>query len=138
LYSWHTFEHVTNFMQLMEEVYRICAVNARITIVVPHHSNGFGYSDPTHVRFFGLYSMSYFVAKDRQPFSRKVRDFYSAASFDLVHVKIEFYRMRGIFEKWFASHFNGWSTHRPVALSSMRGTCADSFLPGNFASSCPR
>jgi hypothetical protein len=99
LYSWHTLEHVTNFLHLMEEIHRVCLPNARVTIVVPHYSNGFGYSDPTHVRFFGLYSMSYFVAKDRQPFSRKVQDFYSVASFDLVQVRIEFYRMRGLFDK---------------------------------------
>jgi len=99
LYSWHTFEHVSNFVQLMEEVHRICAADARITIVVPHYSNGFGYSDPTHVRFFGLYSMSYFIAKHKQPFRRKVPDFYSVAGFDLVQVRIEFYRMRGMFDK---------------------------------------
>jgi hypothetical protein len=30
-----------------------------IEIIVPHFSNPHYYSDPTHVRFFGLYTMSY-------------------------------------------------------------------------------
>lgn len=57
LYSWHTLEHVTNFLHLMEEIHRVCLPNARVTIVVPHYSNGFGYSDPTHVRFLFVFDV---------------------------------------------------------------------------------
>lgn len=105
LHSWHTLEHVANFLPLMAEIHRICTPDARIEIVVPHHTNVFGFSDPTHVRFFGLYTMAYFVPQSRQPFKRKVQDFYSTASFDLLDVKIEFYRSRGLKERLFRRPF---------------------------------
>jgi len=32
-----------------------------IKIIVPHHSNPFFYSDPTHVKFYGLYTFAYYA-----------------------------------------------------------------------------
>ena len=42
-----------------------------VDVVVPHFSNPYGFSDPTHVRFFGLYTFHYFVGRGR-PAPRKV------------------------------------------------------------------
>ena len=53
---------------------------ARLEVIVPHFSNPRGYSDPTHVRFFGLYSFYYFCAAEDQP-RRKVPSFYCPARF---------------------------------------------------------
>jgi len=88
----HCLEHVSEFIGLMRELHRVTAPGGRITITVPHYSNPFGYSDPTHVRFFGLYSMSYFVPSERQTQRRKVPSFYVDFNFDIASVQIRFYR----------------------------------------------
>lgn len=93
IYSRHAFEHITNFMELMSEIYRITKKGGEIEIAVPHFSNPFGYSDPTHVRFFGLYSMYYFVNPENQPFKRKIPAYYSQTRFKVNDVKIQFYRL---------------------------------------------
>lgn len=92
IYSRHALEHVTNFLPLMKEIHRIAAPGGTIEIIVPHFSNVFGFSDPTHVRFFGLYSMFYFVAKENQPKQRKVPAFYTEVRFKIKSIKLEFYK----------------------------------------------
>ena len=91
IFSQHSFEHLENFMGLMNELHRICAADAEIIIIVPHFSYPFYYSDPTHKQHFGLYTMHYFMDEIDQPV-RKVPSFYTKARFDLVGIKIEFIR----------------------------------------------
>lgn len=90
IYAHHVLEHVRNFIQLMQEVHRVCMRDSTVTIVVPHYSNQLAYSDPTHVRFFGLYTMCYFVERVFQPFKRKVPDFYIKEKFLLCEVVDDF------------------------------------------------
>jgi len=75
IYTHHTFEHVVNFLPLLKEIHRVVVPDGRVEVVVPHFSNPYGYSDPTHVRFFGLYSFYYFSDEADQP-RRKVPAFY--------------------------------------------------------------
>lgn len=91
--SRHALEHVDDFLGLMGEIWRIARPDAAIEITVPHFSNVFGYSDPTHVRFFGLYTMSYFAEADDQPFDRKVPAFYTGTRFVIDDVRVQFYRL---------------------------------------------
>ena len=98
----HALEHVQEFLPLMREIHRICRSDARIEIVVPHFSNVYGFSDPTHVRFFGLYSMYYFVSPEQQPRQRRVPAFYSDTRFTIDKIWFEFYRI-GWFDTIFAS-----------------------------------
>lgn len=91
IYTRHTFEHIDNFIGLMAELHRVCSSDATITIVVPHFSNPYYYSDPTHVRSFGLYSMHYFMEKTEQP-GRRVPAFYTGTRFSLISTRIDFYR----------------------------------------------
>jgi hypothetical protein len=63
IYSRHTFEHIENLEYLLIDLARVCTNDARITIIVPHFSNTNAYSDPTHKRFFGIYSFSYYSRK---------------------------------------------------------------------------
>ncbi len=105
IYSRHAFEHINNFLPLMRELYRVIRPGGRAEIIVPHFSNVFGYSDPTHVRFFGLYTMYYFVAPENQPGrKRKVPAFYTDMRFKVHSIKIEFYRYT-LLEKIFGSLF---------------------------------
>ena len=76
----------------MKEIYRICRDDAEIYIIAPHFSNPYYYSDPTHVRPFGLYTMHYFMDKNDQPI-RKVADFYANVKFHVVYSRIDFYRV---------------------------------------------
>jgi hypothetical protein len=75
VYCRHTLEHVVRFLELMAELHRVTRPAGRIEVIVPHFSNPYGYSDPTHVRFFGLYSFYYFCDPADQP-RRKVPAFY--------------------------------------------------------------
>ena len=67
IYSRHPLEHVRNFLPLMAELHRVTRPGGRIEIIVPHFSNPYGYSDPTHVRHFGLYTFFYFADEEDQP-----------------------------------------------------------------------
>jgi predicted SAM-dependent methyltransferase len=86
--SYHCFEHVQNFLGLMSELHRVMKPGATMKIVVPHFSNPYYYSDPTHLRFFGLYSMYYFVEEANQPGDRKVPSFYTDFKFLVIRTEI--------------------------------------------------
>jgi len=49
-------EHVVNIEHSLREIMRVLKEDGKAYIAVPHFSNPYYYSDPTHVRFFGLYS----------------------------------------------------------------------------------
>jgi hypothetical protein len=61
VYSSHLFEHIDDLGGLVTEIERILAVGGLLHVVVPHFSNAYFYSDPTHRRPFGLYTFSYFA-----------------------------------------------------------------------------
>ena len=92
IFSHHVLEHIDNFTFLMKELHRITIASGEIEIVVPHFSNVYGFSDPTHVRFFGLYTMYYFTPQELQPKRRKVPSFYTDFKFKIKSVHIEFYK----------------------------------------------
>ena len=76
----------------MNEIHRITTAGATIEIIVPHFSNVYAFSDPTHVRLFGLYSMYHFVSPKYQPQTRHVPDFYTDVRFRVKSLTIQFYR----------------------------------------------
>jgi hypothetical protein len=86
IYCRHVLEHVTNFLPLLAELHRVTRPDGQIEVIVPHFSNPYGYSDPTHVRFFGLYSFFYFCDPDDQP-RRKVPSFYIPQRFQVLSVR---------------------------------------------------
>lgn len=86
IYTHHTFEHIVNFLPLLKEIHRVVVPNGKIHVVVPHYSNPYGYSDPTHVRFFGLYTFYYFCDTEDQP-RRKVPAFYLPERFVVESIK---------------------------------------------------
>jgi hypothetical protein len=86
IYARHTLEHVGRFLELMGEIHRVTRPGGRVEIVVPHFSNPYGYSDPTHVRFFGLYSFYYLSNRADQP-RRKVPNFYTPIRFRVESVR---------------------------------------------------
>lgn len=109
IYSNHVLEHIQNLEGLLREICRITMPGGEIEITVPHFSNPYGYSDPTHIRFFGLYSMYYFVDGSEQPAVRKVPAFYSDIRFHIKQIKIEFFRLNRLdrlIEPWLSRFVN--------------------------------
>jgi len=100
VFSSHALEHVENLLPLLGEIHRITRPGGLVEFVVPHFSNPYYYSDPTHVRFFGLYTMNYFVDTDKQPEAWRVPVFYSSTRFEMESVKLSFYRTN-LFDRLF-------------------------------------
>jgi hypothetical protein len=85
VYCRHAMEHVVCFLELVAELHRVTRPEGRIEVIVPHFSNPYGYSDPTHVRFFGAYSFYYFCDERDQP-PRAVPSFYVPQRFTVERV----------------------------------------------------
>jgi SAM-dependent methyltransferase len=100
VFSSHALEHVENLLLLLGEIHRITRPGGLVEVVVPHFSNPYYYSDPTHVRFFGLYTMNYFVDTEKQPEAWRVPVFYSPTRFEMESVKLSFYRTN-LFDRLF-------------------------------------
>ena len=62
IYASHFIEHLDDLSIFLRSVVRACSDGASVTFIVPHFSNPFFYSDPTHRAFFGLYTFSYLAS----------------------------------------------------------------------------
>jgi len=89
IYSFHFLEHVDDLEFILKEVYRVLKPNGKKIGTVPHFSNPFFYSDPTHNSFFGLYSFNYFD-KEQKIVKRKVPIFYTESFFEVSKLKLNF------------------------------------------------
>lgn len=63
-YSAHFLEHLADARPLLQELARVLASDGVVTLIVPHFSNPFYHSDPTHRHPYGLYTMSYLCHDD--------------------------------------------------------------------------
>ncbi len=88
VYSSHFFEHARDIHLLLAEIVRILKPGGMLTVVVPHFSNPYFYSDISHRNFFGLYSFSY-LAKENI-FRRKVPGYSQLKGLELVRVDMIF------------------------------------------------
>lgn len=86
-YSAHFLEHINNFELLMSEIYRALKPGGICTIIVPHFSNPYYYSDYTHKRFFGLYSFDYF-SHSETGYRRKYTPYNDAINFHVMERKL--------------------------------------------------
>jgi hypothetical protein len=86
--SSHFLEHVSDVERLLYELARVLKRDADMFITVPHFTNPYYYSDPTHRTFFGLYTMSYFSID--KIFSRKVPTYQNQIKYVLIHVELCF------------------------------------------------
>ena len=60
IYMSHVFEHITNTMPLMQELWRVAKPNCGLFIRLPYGSSDNAWEDPTHVRPYFLDSFGYF------------------------------------------------------------------------------
>lgn len=89
IHSKSFFEHVRNFDLLMREIIRVLKPGGTAHVFVPHFSNPYYYSDPTHVRFFGLYTFRYYAVPDRM-YKRGVPTFYTDCRIRLLSQRLVF------------------------------------------------
>jgi len=89
IHSRSFFEHVTEFDLLMSEIVRVLKPGGKCFAFVPHFSNPYYYSDPTHVRFFGLYTFYYYVPRERQ-LKRTVPTYYSDTTIVIHKLRLKF------------------------------------------------
>jgi SAM-dependent methyltransferase len=55
-------EHIGDVPSFMREIWRIGRPGARVIITTPHFSSANSYTDPTHRRHLGYFSLDYFTA----------------------------------------------------------------------------
>lgn len=65
----HVLEHIDNVLPMMQELHRVAANGALMTIHVPHGASDDAFEDPTHVRqifpgSFGYFSQPYYWRAD--------------------------------------------------------------------------
>ena len=107
VHAYHFFEHVDDLPALLEEVARVLKPDGSLDVEVPHFSNPYFYSDPTHSKFFGLYTFSY-LARDGL-FRRRVPQYECMPHFELVDVRLDFdspFLFRGLIKRAIGPLFN--------------------------------
>lgn len=102
-FSYHFFEHIDNIELMLSEIYRTLKPEGKCIIIVPHFSNPYYYSDYTHKRFFGLYSMNYLCDYNYR-FKRGVPSYNSNLPFEISSVKLIFRSPRYKFINLFRKH----------------------------------
>lgn len=88
IYSFHFFEHIADLPVLLDEMSRVLKTGGKLEVVVPHFSNPYFYSDPTHKTFFGLYTFCYFSCNTL--FSRQVPTYGREVQFELIAAELIF------------------------------------------------
>ena len=89
IYSHNTLEHIDQLLPLMDEIHRVLKRNGRKRLFVPHFSNPYYYSDPTHHHFFGFYTFYYF-SDEQAHLKRPVPSFYFSRKFVVERLRLRF------------------------------------------------
>ncbi len=84
IYTSHFLEHCSNLEFVMKEFYRVLNSGGLLRIRVPHFTFNAAYHDPTHKRFFGVFTFDYFVVNSDYP------TWYTDAKFELKSRKLHF------------------------------------------------
>lgn len=86
--SSHFLEHIASLDLLFNEFSRVLMPSGMMQHTVPHFSNPYYYSDPTHIRMFGLYTMCYMCQSSL--FIRSVPSYSRISLLRLSKVRITF------------------------------------------------
>lgn len=90
VYSRHFLEHVEPqaLRPLLLEIDRVLRPGGRAHFIVPHYSNPYFYSDPTHRTFFGVHTFSYLC--EQTCLNRGVPKYAAIPRWSLVNVRAGF------------------------------------------------
>ena len=105
IYTSHFLEHITNLELYLQEFSRVLKPDGKVIIKVPHFSNPYYYSDPTHKNFFGLYTLSYFC--DCSFLKRGVPKYNHSIQFDLEKIDLNFSSTRPFYVRHGIKKFFG-------------------------------
>ena len=106
VHSYHCFEHLDNLSMTIEQLARVMVSGGLLHVVVPHFSNPYYYSDPTHRTAFGLYTFSYF--SETKLFKRTVPSYMNQFYFETYKIKLGFKSPRPFYGRWFFKRLVGW------------------------------
>jgi ubiquinone/menaquinone biosynthesis C-methylase UbiE len=98
VYTSHFLEHIDDLPLLFKEIGRVLIPGGEVEVIVPHFSNPYFYSDPTHRIFFGLYTFCYLCANS--PFSRQVPTYQNELLFSLERVDLRFQSARPFYFRY--------------------------------------
>jgi ubiquinone/menaquinone biosynthesis C-methylase UbiE len=109
IHAFHFLEHVADVPALLLDIGRVLKLGGRLHVVVPHFSNPYYYSDPTHKSFWGLYTFSYYARSAM--FRRKVPTYVQDVRFEIQNVRLNFkssppFYIRHAFKKAAGALFN--------------------------------
>jgi len=105
VYSHSFIEHVDDLDMLMGELSRIVRIGGTLDFTAPHFSNPYYYSDPTHKKFFGLYTFCYL--SESTLFSRKTPTYQAKMSFMLERVDLKFKAARPFYCRYAIKYILG-------------------------------
>lgn len=88
MYSSNFLEHIDDLDGMLREMARVLKVGGKLTIRVPHWSNPWQWSDPTHRRTFGLYTLDYLVHSDL--FAHPLPDYQNRQPLQLEDIRLTF------------------------------------------------
>ena len=97
IYAAHMFEHLDS-IDIVSACARVLAVGGVLSVVVPHFSNPYFFSDPTHRQPFGLYTFSYLA--EESLFRRRVPRYSVIPSLELVDVRLKFKAARPFYLRY--------------------------------------
>ena len=86
--SEHFIEHIDDLSGLIVQAAHVLVPGGTFKATAPHFSSPYFYSDPTHRRFFGLYTFAYLSTGS--PFSRRVPTYEGAVPLRLEKVSLGF------------------------------------------------
>lgn len=92
VYSRHFLEHVEDPATVLHLATAALRPGGRLEVTVPHFTNPYFYSDPTHRHHFGLYSFAYFAESDL--FHRAVPTYARVTGLRLIDVWLGFQSVR--------------------------------------------
>lgn len=107
VHSSHFLEHVDDLDGFVREISRVLCAGGVMTASVPHFSNPYFYSDPTHRRTFGLYTFAYFA--ECSLFARAVPRYGRDFGFRLTDATLGFdspFALRRLFKRAFGAVAN--------------------------------
>lgn len=109
VYAYHFIEHIGDLNKLLLELIRVLKANSIMEVSVPHFSNPYYYSDPTHKAYFGLYTFAYLF--ETRLFKRPIPNYAKIKNAELVYVKLRFksyrpYYLRHLIKYIFQQIFN--------------------------------
>lgn len=61
IYSDNVFEHIEKLLLLIQDCHRVLKIDGYLIIKVPYFRSNYAFVDPTHVNFFTIQSMDYFI-----------------------------------------------------------------------------